>query len=587
MSKPPIRNWLKRLKKTDPEPPYEPPIWFGDYSNGEFYHRATRKERLMRKLILKEGAERARYYGLDRREFMASGLGMTLTMSVMNLVNGCSSNGEHGGMNPHQGAQPSMAGTTPGNSGAAEGGMTASPMTTPMTGMSPMSGASSQMPIMVGPDGTMMDPQSGNPVPAGSPGMPGSMDMMGGVPTTMPDDPIECDQLLSYPDMFIFDIQTHRVDSAPGIYRSFLQFLPQARSCSSDVLQCYTKDEYIREMFLESDTTMAVLSGIPAVDGANPLTNEQIAESRDYINSMAEDSQRMVSHAMVLPNYNHEMQLDGMSRLAQDFAPIGAWKCYTPWGPGDGVTGFWLDDPQIGIPFIERGREVGVKVFCCHKGLPLPGFDNNYGDPKDIGVVAAMFPDTNFVVYHSAYQFGSADETQPYTMGSKQGVNSLVTACIDNGIGPGMNVYGELGSTWYRIMRDTRSATHVLGKLLKYLGEDNVVWGTDSIWYGTPQPQIQTFMSFKMDQQIRESEGYPELTPEVKAKIMGLNSAKVYSIDPMRTRCGFDETKFAVMKRHLDSEYGAFRWAFNQPRMTTRRDFLMHDRLCRFLKTPG
>ncbi len=46
----------------------------------------------------------------------------------------------------------------------------------------------------------------------------------------------------------------------------------------------------------------------------------------------------------------------------------------------------------------------------------------------------------------------------------------------------GANVYAELGSTWRFLMRDPDSAAHALGKLLLHLGEDNILWGTDSIW---------------------------------------------------------------------------------------------------------
>jgi hypothetical protein len=277
---------------------------------------------------------------------------------------------------------------------------------------------------------------------------------------------------------------------------------------------------------------------------------------------------------MVLPNYNHDAQLDGMAKIASARGPLGAWKCYTPWGPGDGVTGFWLDDPAIGIPYIQQGIKLGLKTFACHKGLPLPGFDNNYGDPKDLGVVAKMFPEAKFIAYHSAYQFGGTDETQPYTDGSKLGVNSLVTACMQNGIGKGGNIYGELGTTWRSVMSNKTAATHVLGKLLKYLGEDNVVWGTDCMWYGSPQPLIQMFMSFQMDQTIRMAQDYPDLTPEIKRKILGLNAAKVYNISPEVKRCQVRASKMAALKRDLDGEFGSYRWAFRKPALRTRRDFL-------------
>jgi uncharacterized protein len=158
---------------------------------------------------------------------------------------------------------------------------------------------------------------------------------------------------------------------------------------------------------------------------------------------------------------------------------------------------------------------------------------------------------------------------------------------MNNGLGLGSNVYGELGTTWQNIMTDTTAATHVLGKLLKYLGEDNVVWGTDCMWYGSPEPQIQMFMSFKMDEKIRMQEGYPDLTPAIKTKILGLNAAKVFGINPTATRCGIKDSALMAYKRDLDEEFGAFRWAFQAPRMRTRRDFLRHVAFHRAAKTPG
>ena len=102
---------------------------------------------------------------------------------------------------------------------------------------------------------------------------------------------------------------------------------------------------------------------------------------------------------------------------------------------------------------------------------------------------------------------------------------------LDNGVQPNSNVYAELGSTWRGVMSDPTQAAHVLGKLLKYVGEDNVCWGTDCIWYGAPQPQIVAFRAFEIDPELAQEHGYPQLTAEVKAKVFGLNAAKLYGID--------------------------------------------------------
>ena len=562
------KNWFSLRKKTEPELPYEPPIWLGDFSNGELYHQQTPKERRIRQLILERGDELARRHGMDRREFMATGMGVALSMWAINLANGCSG-GSDGGFSMSDAGSGAGAGGAGGAGGVGAGGIGVG---TAGAGAGGSAGSASVQPGGAG----------GNGGAAGSAG--GGNAGGAGVPSDP--DPIECDVALDYSDMFIFDIQTHRVDSAPGVYASFLGFLPQGM-CGDGVPACYSREEYARLFFLDSDTTVTVLSGIPATDGNNPLTNPQIDETRDYVNMLAQGTERVITHAMVLPNYNHAQQIEGMAALAASGMPIGAWKCYTPWGPGNGVTGFWLDDPATGIPFIEQGRTLGVKLFCCHKGLPLPGFDNNYGDPKDLGVVAKMFPDCKFIAYHSAFQFGNGDETLPYTMGNKDGVNSLVTACLDNGIMPGGNIYGELGSTLREIQNSPEQATHVLGKLLKYLGPDNVVWGTDCMWYGSPQPLITSFMMFNMVASIRDAEGYPDLTMEIKAKILGLNAATAYGIDPVATRCGIAESELAGAKRELDAEYGRYRWAFQKPVMRTRRDFFRHLAYHKSIKSPG
>jgi hypothetical protein len=87
-----------------------------------------------------------------------------------------------------------------------------------------------------------------------------------------------------------------------------------------------------------------------------------------------------------------------------------------------------------------------------------------------------------------------------------------------------------LGSTWRFLMRDPEQAAHAMGKLFHYCGEDNVLWGTDSIWYGSPQDQIQAFRTFQISAELREKHGYPQITPALRAKVFGLNAARVYGV---------------------------------------------------------
>jgi hypothetical protein len=101
------------------------------------------------------------------------------------------------------------------------------------------------------------------------------------------------------------------------------------------------------------------------------------------------------------------------------------------------------------------------------------------------------------------------------------------------------------------VMRTPTQAAHVLGKLLKHVGEDNVVWGTDCLFYGSPQPQIQAFRAFHISDEFQERYGYPKLTKELRAKVLGQNAARLYGIEPVPPRCDFTRSQLAKIRQEL------------------------------------
>ncbi len=93
------------------------------------------------------------------------------------------------------------------------------------------------------------------------------------------------------------------------------------------------------------------------------------------------------------------------------------------------------------------------------------------------------------------------------------------------------NTYAEIGTTWASaIVTFPTVAAHLIGQLLKFMGPDRVVFGSDSVWYGSPQWQIEALWRFQIPEDMRRRYGYPELTPEIKRKILGLNSARLYGM---------------------------------------------------------
>jgi hypothetical protein len=351
---------------------------------------------------------------------------------------------------------------------------------------------------------------------------------------------------------FIFDIQSHHVmPDAPWREKNpamtgFLRMLPNVGRGEKDKIREYSRYWYTKEIFLDSDTTVAVLSAVPATVEGNPLAESEAVVTREVVERLGK-SKRLLIHGLVAPNVEPlQAQLDGMEKLAGELK-ISAWKVYTLWGPKG--NGWWLDDEKLGIPFIEKARKLGIKVICSHKGFPLSFFNAQRWDrPTDVGRVAKMFPDMTFIIYHSGYD--PSKKEGPYDpANAEKGVDCLIKSLEDNGIKPNTNVYAEIGSTWWSVMKRPEAAAHVIGKLLKHVGEDRVVWGTDSIWYGTPQPQIEAFRAFEITKEFQEKHGYPELTKEVKAKIFGLNACGPYKVDPKEIRQALPKDEVEKLKQ--------------------------------------
>ena len=169
------------------------------------------------------------------------------------------------------------------------------------------------------------------------------------------------------------------------------------------------------------------------------------------------------------------------------------------------------------------------KNICVHTGLPFGRRSYKHSLASDIGVVAKMFPDVNFLVYHSGFIVGQPEG--PYDPNRGEGVDELIRSVEENEIPRNGNVYAEIGSTWRYAMRDSDLAAHIIGKLVKHIGEKNVLYGSDCIWYGSPQDQIQALRTFKISDEFQEKYGYPKMTPQLRAGIFGLNAARPYGID--------------------------------------------------------
>ena len=93
--------------------------------------------------------------------------------------------------------------------------------------------------------------------------------------------------------------------------------------------------------------------------------------------------------------------------------------------------------------------------------------------------------------------------------------------------------------------------------LIQGYGEENVFWGTDAVWYGSPQWQIEAFRRMEIPEDLREKFGYAalgEADGPVKRKILGLNTARHYGIDVEQATKDADGDKLAALKKEYETE---------------------------------
>ena len=280
-------------------------------------------------------------------------------------------------------------------------------------------------------------------------------------------------------------------------------------------------DNYGKLIFDQSDTTVGVF---------NPFGFREDYGGRDMIpiDYQVEIRNRWPQRSMMLaggltPNQGMQVTLDRLDQYVEEYKVSGL-KLYT--FDSTKNKGWWFDDEKRAYPMWEKCRKLGIKNIGCHKGIPFGQFYARYAHAEDFDATADDFLDLNFIAYHSAWPY---HQELAAMKGFKPQRN---------------NLYCEVGSTFAATVTSRpMECAHVLGTLLRDLGPDYVLWGTDSLLWGSPQWQIEAFRKFQIPDQLVEGYGYPKLTPEIKRKVFGENAARIWNIDKtkaMQAKADYD-----------------------------------------------
>src|SRR4051812_13510757 len=340
-------------------------------------------------------------------------------------------------------------------------------------------------------------------------------------------------------------------------------------------LDRYKFENFLKEVYLDSDTKVALLSGAPFDNPAAWfLSNDQIKLANQTVNSIA-GSKRLLFHSLITPKQPGWME--EVDRCIAEVKP-NSWKGYTigdPLQPQTTKYPWRLDDETLMYPFYEKAVRAGITTICIHKGLlpkdyetSIPGGRWKYATVDDVPKAAKDWPQINFIMYHAALRMFQEDPSAELDQFERTGyirwVSDLAAIPEKHGV---KNVFADTGTSFATsCVTNPRFCAAMMGTLVKGLGYDHIFWGTDSVWYGSPQWQIEAFRRLEIPEDMQKKHGFAPLGPAegpVKGAILGYNGARHYALD---LRAAAEELPYDGISRrkaaYLDSGEGRSNTAY-------------------------
>jgi predicted TIM-barrel fold metal-dependent hydrolase len=294
----------------------------------------------------------------------------------------------------------------------------------------------------------------------------------------------------------------------PDPYR--LEPLRYFQAVSPDVLESL--------LFLESDVDMACYHMVPAFGFLHDFSPMAVG-----LELKRRHPNRIVNYGGVSP-LQGQKALDDLDRQVEEWGIIGLY-------PVDVIDGevrvLRFDDQKLLYPILERCRKHGVRVIAVHKAMPLGAVAMDPFKNGDVDYAAIDFPDLNFEVVHSGFAF-------------------LDEAAFQISRFP--NVYVGLESTAALAVRHPRKLARILGEFIMMGGAKKLFWSSGAS-SPHPRPVLEAFAKLEMPADMIEGDGYPPLTDEIKADILGLNYARLHGIDVGRVKAAIADDDLAGKRR--------------------------------------
>ncbi len=203
---------------------------------------------------------------------------------------------------------------------------------------------------------------------------------------------------------------------------------------------------------------------------------------------------------------------DGYNGLEYLRRQKGEWdikgvKLYTAEWRGSS-KGYKLSDPDA-YRYLEECAKLGITNIHVHKGPTIYPLNRDAFDVADVDDAATSFPELTFIVEH---------------VGLPRLEDFCWIATQES------NVYGGLAVALPFMHPRPQYFAEIMANLLFWIGPDKILFGSDyALW--EPKWLIDKFITFELPEELKAEYGV-DLTMETKRKILGLNAARLYGINP-------------------------------------------------------
>ena len=168
--------------------------------------------------------------------------------------------------------------------------------------------------------------------------------------------------------------------------------------------------------------------------------------------------------------------------------------------------------------------KAGIKNVCVHKGLFPPSTDEALPAPARATPTCATSArrrrtgrssTSSSTTRRYRYAGGGRAEDGWHAVradrAASTGSRDLAEIPAKYGVN---NVYGDLGQFFAQsTVAEPRLCAALMGMLVKGLGADHVVWGTDAVWTGAPQWQIEALRRLEIPEDMQKKYGFAPLGP--------------------------------------------------------------------------